>query len=684
MGLGFLSWLWQPQQPDEQPPAPAAAEKTPAPLLHDPPSGSAPTPSPVRSAASAPAPEVPAGERRTGAERRQAAASPSDTAQLEVDLRESRAAQNRLRHDLAELLKGHRQQSRVLERNQRLSQRLEGELSATRDRFATLESELAAARKLLATQSGRVEELEAQVARHATLETAYQALDRERQDLTARLAEVTRSRDSATAERERLSAQLATLHATLAARDAQVAALEVAEDEWKEKVAKLHQDLSAQQSANAQLTADLARSAELQSAHNRLELEFEALSARLDLARAQLLEAEQQLKSSQATIKAAQRLSSSVEWRQALDSVLDAASELVRFERGTLALVDEVQEELKVEAARNSPIAISEMSRFKVGEGIAGWALSHRESVLVRDSRSDPRFKASDPSHQPRSFIAVPLLAGKEGLGVLTVARPASDPFTDQDLRSLSRVANDAATALTNARLVAVLKQREDHLSALVQKARQLWSADDINQVVQFVLASSQELVNGKGALLALRNPKTSELEVIGSNGIPQEILQQRIAWGAPAASDVMRTGKPWVSPMRELLPPALVEQVTAAGFRSLIAVSCGAPQANLPAANDELLSRSDVESAEEVTGVLNVYRDTEEAVSAAQLEQLRAFADQAAVAIKNVRRWERVKEQLQTSASVNTRLMGRERYIHQLHYRIQQLEQELGRYKAA
>ncbi len=675
MGLGFLSRLWQPQQPDDQPVAPASP---PADRL-------APRAQPApAAAASPPAPAGSVRERRTGAERRTAGASPPDTAQFEVDLYESRAAQNRLRHDLAELLKAHRQQSRVLERNQKLSQRLEDELSATRDRFTALESELAAARKLLATHSGRVDELEAQIARHATLETAYQTLDRERQDLTAKLAEVTRSRDHATAERERLSGQLATLHATLAARDAQVAGLQVAEDEWKAKLAALNQELSGLRSANVQLTADLGRTAELQAAHNTLQLEFEALSARLDVARAQLSEAEQELKTSQATIKAAQRLSSSVEWRQALDGVLDAASELVRFERGTLALVDELQEELKVEAARNSPIAISEMSRFKVGEGIAGWALSHRESVLVRDSRSDPRFKASDPRHQPRSFIAVPLLAGKEGLGVLTVARPASDPFTDQDLRSLSRVASDAATALINARLVAILKQREDHLSTLVQKARELWSAGDINQVVQFVLSSSQELVSGKGALLALRSPKTSELEVIGSNGIPEDILQQRIAWGAPAAADVMRTGKPWVSPMRELLPPALVETVTAAGFRSLISVSCGAPQTNPPAADEGLLSRSNVESAEEVTGVLNVYRETEEAVSAAQLEQLRAFADQAAVAIKNVRRWERVKEQLQTSASVNTRLMGRERYIHQLHFRIQQLEQELGRYKAA
>ena len=402
------------------------------------------------------------------------------------------------------------------------------------------------------------------------------------------------------------------------------------------------------------------------------------------MARAQLAEAEQALKTSQATIKAAQKLSSSVEWRSALDSVLDAASELVRFERGTLALVDELQKELKVEAARNSPIAISEMSRFKVGEGIAGWALSHREAVLVKDSRSDPRFKASDPKHQPRSFIAVPLLADKEGLGVLTVARPANDPFSDHDLRNLARVASDAATALINARLVDLLKQREDRLTILVRKARELSEADDSKQVIEFVLSSAKELVGGKAALLAIRHPKTAELEVAGSQGIPGSLLEQRIAWGAPAANDVMRSGNAWVSAMREMLPANLADAVEKAGMQSVASVLCGAP--SQPDASDEgaLLSRSEVELPDRITGVLNVYRDTLEPIHQGDLEQLKAFAQQAAVAIQNVRRWDRVREQLQATSSMNTRLMGRERYINQLLFRIQQLEQELSRYKAA
>jgi len=603
---------------------------------------------------------------------------------LEAQLDDAGTTQARLRLDLAELLKAHRQQGRVLERNQKLLEQTEQELARHRGRATALEAEIGQQRNIAEQHARRVQELEQVAEKHATLQTAYEALDRERQDLNARLSDITRSRATANTERDRLAGELASAHATIAARDAEVAALKVEQETVETRSNELRSEIEAAKRASDGLRADLERALENQAAHHRVQLEFDALSARWDVARSQLAEAEQALKSSQATIKAAQRLSSSVEWRSVLDGVLDAASELVRFERGTLAIVDHLQEELKVEAARNSPIAISEMSRFKVGEGIAGWALSHREPVLVRDSRSDARFKASDPKHQPRSFIAVPLLADKEGLGVLTLARPASDPFTEHDLRNLARVATDASNALINARLVDLLKQREDRLTTLVRKARELSVANDSKQLVEFVLSSAKELIGGTAALLALRNPKTLELEVAGSQGIAEVIISQRIAWGAPAAGDVMRTGKPWVSPMREMLPPNLVETVEKAGLSMIASVLCGSLREQDATDDGALLSRSEVEVSDEVSGVLNVYRDNLGPIPAGDLEQLKAFAEQASVAIQNVRRWDRVKEQLQATASMNTRLMGRERYINQLLFRIQQLEQELSRYKAA
>src|SRR6266480_7292617 len=257
---------------------------------------------------------------------RRAGDAASDGRPLQVQFEEATATQARLRQDLAELLKAHRQQGRVLARNQKLLEQTENEISRHRSRAAVLESEVAEQRNVADQHAARVKELEHIVTSHATLQTAYEALDRERQDLTARLMDLTRSQTNATADRDRIAAQLATAHATIASRDAEVAALTVEQEAVEVRINGLQAATDELKRANGRLQADLARALEAKAAHHHLQLEFDALSARWDVARAQLAEAEQAVKTSQATIKAAQRLSSSVEWRGALDGARDAGS----------------------------------------------------------------------------------------------------------------------------------------------------------------------------------------------------------------------------------------------------------------------------------------------------------------------------------------------------------------------
>ena len=609
-----------------------------------------------------------------------------ELSQLQAQLKVAQAGRRQVRQELDTLTRAKRESEQALAGSQQKVTGLQAEVERLTDVTKSLESQLAASHASFVQHAARVQELEGLIPQHATLRAAYEAVDRERQSLSRRVADLAGSRDGLQAERDRLAAEVASAHATLAARDTQIAALASAEDQWKQMIAQLTQETANQKTNLAGMQAKLARLSALEAEHARLKIEYDAVDARCDVARAQLAEVEHALETSQATIKAAQRLSTAVEWRAALDSILDAASELVRFERGTLALADSVQETLKIEAARNSPIDVSQMSRFKVGEGIAGWALSHRQPVLVRDSRNDPRFKASDPSHQPRSFIAVPLLEGNDGLGVLTLVRSANDPFTDEDLKNLARVGSDAARALTNARLVDFLKQRQAELTTLVRKTGDLFAATEVKDAVAIICRSACELAGGSAALVALQDSK-GQLEVIGSQNIPAEVLRDRIAWSQPAALDVIRSGQPWVAAMKEILPAALFERAEAAGMRLLASIPCMTAPAT-PSAETELLLRAepggDPEQQTAILGVIHVYRSTLDPFSPAQLEQLQRFADQAAAALKLVRREERIRTQLQTTASVNTRLMGRERYIQQLQFRIAELERELGRYRAA
>src|SRR6202521_5340106 len=171
------------QKPADKPaaPAPSAAAKTPAPRVTPP---------------SAPASSPPT--------RRSADADASGRS-LEAQLDEAGTTQARLRLDLAELLKAHRQQGRVLERNQKLLEQTEQELGRHRGRATALEAEVAEQRNLAEQHPRRGKELEQVVAKHATLQTAYETLDRERQDLTTRISDVTRSRATADADRDRLA-----------------------------------------------------------------------------------------------------------------------------------------------------------------------------------------------------------------------------------------------------------------------------------------------------------------------------------------------------------------------------------------------------------------------------------------------------------------------------------------------
>src|SRR3989442_3305471 len=190
------------RDPGDKPALPSEASKTP-PVI---------TPQPNVVPSSAPA--------------RRAAERASDGRPLLLQFEEATATQARLRQDLAELLKAHRQQGRVLERNQKLLEQTENEISRHRSRTAAMESEVAEQRHVADQHAARVKELEHIVASHATLQTAYEALDRERQDLTTRLADVTRSRAAATADRDRIATQLATTHATIAPRAAEAAPLQ--------------------------------------------------------------------------------------------------------------------------------------------------------------------------------------------------------------------------------------------------------------------------------------------------------------------------------------------------------------------------------------------------------------------------------------------------------------------------
>ncbi len=122
-------------------------------------------------------------------------------------------------------------------------------------------------------------------------------------------------------------------------------------------------------------------------------------------------------------------------------------------EQGELLLVPQVSHGVPFEWIRTR--------RFKLGEGLAGWALEKGKSLVVDDARYDPRFvPARKEQDQPWAMLVVPMKVGEQAIGVISASQDKLGWFDENDQRLVEALASQAAIAIENARLVTQLEER--------------------------------------------------------------------------------------------------------------------------------------------------------------------------------------------------------------------------------
>jgi nitrate/nitrite-specific signal transduction histidine kinase len=137
--------------------------------------------------------------------------------------------------------------------------------------------------------------------------------------------------------------------------------------------------------------------------------------------------------------------------------------------------------------------------RLRVGdEGITGWVAGSGEPLLVPDVRREPRYIEMQDSGTC-SELAVPIKLKETVIGVLDIQSVRHDAFDDSDLMLLQALANQAATAIENARLheqaqqLAVMEERNRLARELHDAVTQtLFSASLIAEALPAIWRSDQ------------------------------------------------------------------------------------------------------------------------------------------------------------------------------------------------
>lgn len=158
-----------------------------------------------------------------------------------------------------------------------------------------------------------------------------------------------------------------------------------------------------------------------------------------------------------------------------LDQVLAAILEEVRTVLAVIAcsawLIDPTTGELVCRQVTDPQGEQVHGWRLQPGQGLAGWAATTGQSLIVADAQSDPRhFRAIDQQTglTLRSILTVPLKARDRIIGVLQVVDKEVDRFTLTDLGVLESLAATATIAIENARLYEQAREDAETKSALL------------------------------------------------------------------------------------------------------------------------------------------------------------------------------------------------------------------------
>jgi sigma-B regulation protein RsbU (phosphoserine phosphatase) len=160
-----------------------------------------------------------------------------------------------------------------------------------------------------------------------------------------------------------------------------------------------------------------------------------------------------------------------------MEHVMDLIGENLPMDRGILMLKEGNPSQLIPKVIRINNKRLMDQ-RIIVSQSIVDMVMNKHSSVLISDVQADPRFKSRDSivKMNIHSAVCVPLWNNKEIIGIIYSDRISLlKPFTDEDLRLLTLLANLAAVKIENSKVVELSiekekMQKELALAAQIQK----------------------------------------------------------------------------------------------------------------------------------------------------------------------------------------------------------------------
>jgi len=149
-------------------------------------------------------------------------------------------------------------------------------------------------------------------------------------------------------------------------------------------------------------------------------------------------------------------ITSNLYLEEILQLIVAMTARTFNFKICSIMLLDEERNQLVIKATQSKSRDYVTKPNLKVGESIAGRAVQEGKVLAILDVKRAPEYRFPDIAEKEGlcSMVCIPLISRERSIGVLNCYTERPKVFSHEEIESLRIVANQAAIAIENAKLM--------------------------------------------------------------------------------------------------------------------------------------------------------------------------------------------------------------------------------------
>lgn len=221
-------------------------------------------------------------------------------------------------------------------------------------------------------------------------------------------------------------------------------------------------------------------------------------------------------------------ISSSLSLNEVLNLVVTNAVKVMNVKACMLRLLNKDTQKLEVAAYYGLSEKYVNKGPVDYDKSIEDALMGKAVSIYDITSDKNARYLKEAEEEGIRSILSIPVKFKKEVIGVLRMYTSEPVKYTDEDLKFMTAIAEQAAIAIINARTYETsLSKAREYLRVFEEVTKVVSSTLRLNEVLNLIVKKLPEVMKLKAATIRLLDETGQKLELVAASGLSAKYLER-------------------------------------------------------------------------------------------------------------------------------------------------------------